>query len=102
MVKIVWTEQSVFDLKDIFDYISKDSRRYAEIQIRRIKSKTGILKTQPESGRIVPELGIVQMRELIEGNYRIVYRLLNNELIEILTIHHSARDFESREIEKIK
>jgi addiction module RelE/StbE family toxin len=102
MVKIVWTEQSVLDLKDILDYISKDSRRYAEDQIRRIKSKTLILKTQPESGRIVPELGIIQIRELIEGNYRIVYRLLNNELIEILTIHHSARDFESREIEKIK
>ena len=102
MVKIVWTEQSVFDLKDILDYISKDSRRYAENQIRRIKTKTLILKTQPESGRIVPELGIIQIRELIEGNYRIVYRLLSNELVEILTIHHSARDFESREIEKIK
>lgn len=60
MVKIVWTEQSVVDLKDIFDYISKNSRHYAEDQIRRIKTKTLILKTQPESGRIVPELGIVQ------------------------------------------
>jgi len=40
MVKIVWTEQSVFDLKDIFDYISKDSKRYAENQIRRVKEKT--------------------------------------------------------------
>ena len=102
MVKIVWTEQSVLDLKDILDYISKDSRRYAENQIRRIKAKTLILKTQPESGRIVPELGILQIRELIEGNYRIVYRLLHTEIIEILTIHHSARDFESREIERIK
>jgi toxin ParE1/3/4 len=102
MVKIVWTDQSVFDLKDILDYISKDSKRYAENQIRRIKTKTLILKTQPESGRIVPELGIMQIRELIEGNYRIVYRLLSIELIEILTIHHSARDFESKEIEKIK
>lgn len=102
MAKIVWTEQSVFDLKDIFDYISKDSKRYAENQIRRIKNKVLILKTLPESGRIVPELGISQIRELIEGNYRIVYRLLNKELAEILTVHHSARDFESREIEKIK
>lgn len=102
MAKIVWTDQSVIDLKDIFDYISKDSRRYAENQIKRIKTKTTILTTQPESGRIVPELGILQIRELIEGNYRIVYRLLNPELVEILTIHHSARDFESREIEKIK
>lgn len=44
MAKIVWTELSVFDLKEIFDYISKDSRRYAENQIKRIKAKTDILK----------------------------------------------------------
>lgn len=100
MVKIVWTEQSAFDLKNIFDYISKDSKRYAEEQIRRIKSKTTILKTQPESGRIVPELGVLQIRELIEGNYRIIYRILSYELIEILTIHHTSRDFESRKIER--
>jgi toxin ParE1/3/4 len=92
--------QSVFDLKVILDYISKDSKRYAEDQIIRIKIKTLILKTQPESGRIVPELGVIQIIELIEGNYRIIYRFSNNELIEVLTIHHSARDFESREIEK--
>jgi addiction module RelE/StbE family toxin len=102
MAKIVWTEQSVFDLKDIFDYISKDSKRYAENQVRRIKEKTFILKTLPKSGRTVPELGINQIRELIEWNYRIVYRLVNNEYIEILTVHHSARDFESREIDKLK
>ena len=102
MAEIVWTDQSVADLKDIFDYISKDSKRYAEIQVKRIKTKTRILKAQPESGRIVPELGILQIREIIEGNYRIVYRLQDPKLIEILTIHHSARDFESREIEKLK
>lgn len=98
MAKIVWTELSVFDLKDIFDYISKDSKRYAENQVKRIREKTFILKTLPESGRIVPELGIDSIRELIEGNYRIV----DKELIEILTIHYSARDFESREIGPIK
>jgi toxin ParE1/3/4 len=98
MAKIVWTEQSVLELKDIFDFISKDSKRYAENQIKRIKERTLILKTFPESGRIVPELGINNIRELIEGNYRIVYRILNNDLIEILTVHHSARDFESIEL----
>lgn len=51
---------------------------------------------------MVQELGVIQIRELIEGNYRIIYRLLNNELIEILAIHHTSRDFESREIKKIR
>jgi plasmid stabilization system protein ParE len=77
MAKIVWTEVSFFDLKDIFDYITKDSKRYAENQVKRIKTKTLILKTQPEAGRIVPELGIKEIRELIEGNYRIITELLN-------------------------
>ncbi len=98
MAKIVWTDLSVFDLKEIFDYIAKDSKRYAENQVRRIKSKTVILKLEPELGRVVPELEINEIRELIEGNYRIVYRILNKDLVEILTIHHSAREFDSREI----
>ncbi|NOZ47311.1 MAG: type II toxin-antitoxin system RelE/ParE family toxin [Chlorobi bacterium] len=33
MAKIVWTELSVSDLKEIFDFISKDSKRYAENQL---------------------------------------------------------------------
>lgn len=98
MAKIVWTDLSVFDLKEIFDYISKDSKRYAENQVKRIKEKTSILKTRPKTGRVVPELEIKEIREIIEGNYRMVYRVLNNEVVEILTIHHSSRDFNSREI----
>jgi plasmid stabilization system protein ParE len=49
-------------------------------------------------GRIVPEIEIVEIRELIEGNYRIIYRIFSKESIEILTVHHSARDIEKREI----
>ncbi len=75
MVKIIWTEQAVSDLKDILDYISKDPRQYAENQIRRIKSRTILLKTRPECGRIVPEVDVNEIRELIEGNYRIIYRI---------------------------
>lgn len=44
----------------------------------------------PLMGRAVPELNLEQIREIIHGNYRIIYRLLTNE-IEILTVHHSSR-----------
>ena len=70
MVKIVWTDLSVFELKEIFDYISLDSKRYAKNQVEKIKSKSQILKTMPDIGRIVPELENSETRELIEGNYR--------------------------------
>ena len=98
MVKIVWTDLSVLELKDVYDYISIDSKRYAKNQVERIKSKILILKTMPEIGRIVPELENSDIRELIEGNYRIVYRIKTRDYIEILTVHHTSRNLYSREI----
>jgi hypothetical protein len=38
MVEIVWTEPSIADLKEIFDYISDDSSRYATIVVNQIYS----------------------------------------------------------------
>jgi len=38
------------------------------------------------------------IRELIEGNYRIIYLIINDERIDILTVHHSARDLTRRKI----
>ena len=48
------------------------------------------LERFPESGRIVPEKNEPSIREIILGNYRIVYRF-RNDVAELLTIHHGAR-----------
>lgn len=95
MVRLNWTLQAVNDLKDIADYISKDSQRYASMLIRRIQDKAKLLKTQPDSGRMVDEFERRDVRELLEGNYRIIYIKVNSSQIEILTIHHSARKLKS-------
>ena len=91
MVRLAWTEQSIDDLYNIYDYISKDSRNYAKIQIKRIRERAKILVSAPKSGRIVPEIGVNYIRELILGNYRIIYKIVSEEQITILTIHHSAK-----------
>lgn len=98
MVRINWTIQSKNDLKDIADYISKDSKQYAKLQINRIRLRTQILKSQIYSGKIVPEIDHKNTRELIEGNYRIIYKIVNENRIDILTVHHSARDLNKRNI----
>jgi plasmid stabilization system protein ParE len=49
-----------------------------------------ILKNHPQMGRIVPEVGNENLREVIFGSYRIIYRYNSGNLIEIITIHHSA------------
>ena len=46
MVRINWTFQAKEDLKSIADYIARDSKNYAKMQVMRIKSRTMILKSQ--------------------------------------------------------
>ena len=46
----------------------------------------------PQTGRIVPEKNEENLRELIEGNYRIIYEIISADQINILTVYHSARD----------
>lgn len=99
MVQINWTLLARNDLKGIFEYIAKDSKKYAKLEILKIKSRTQILKLRPLIGKEVIERGNIAVRELVEGNYRIIYKIVDKGIIDILTIHHSARDLENREID---
>jgi addiction module RelE/StbE family toxin len=96
MVQIRWTFQAKDDLKTIGEYIKLDSIRYAKLQVIKLKSRTHILNAHPYAGRVVPEIESEEIRELIEGNYRIIYKVVSSSNIDILTIHHSARDLTKR------
>jgi addiction module RelE/StbE family toxin len=89
VAKVVWTEQAYEDLEAIFEYISHDSLKYAQLLIEKILMSVKRLEIFPESGRIVSELNEKHIRELIVGNYRIIYRT-KHECVEILTVRHSA------------
>ena len=91
MVKVNWTKISLKDLKEIHDYIAKDSSRYATITINNIYSQAQRIKSNSEIGRIVPEFNDPQLRELIIVNYRLVYIIKNKFQIDILRVYHSAR-----------
>jgi addiction module RelE/StbE family toxin len=90
MVKIVWTQLAIDDLKSIHDYISKESRVYANRMIENLIARVQQLEYFPVSGRIVPEFRQRSIRELIEGNYRIVYKI-HSEYIGIVRVHHASR-----------
>lgn len=90
MAQINWTKKSLKDLKAINDYISLDSKFYAARFISLLVERVEQLMEFPESGRIVPEKNEPEIRELIQGNYRIFYRL-RKEKVTILRIHNSAR-----------
>lgn len=91
MVKIVWTEASINDLKEIFEYISEDSVRYANLTVIKIYQGAQVIAVNPYMGRIVPALNKTLIRELLIGNYRIIYRIKSDLQVDILRIFHTAR-----------
>ena len=49
-----------------------------------------MLENFPLSGRVVPEFATDELRELIIGSYRMIYYVVSDKRIDILTIHHSS------------
>ena len=96
MVQIKWLKSAKIDLKEIYDFISLDSKRYAKHQVEKIQSKTEILKTGIIIGKKVSEIDDEKVREIFEGNYRIIYRIISEDEIHILLVHHGAKDLIKR------
>jgi toxin ParE1/3/4 len=86
-MKIVWSPLALEKLSDIADYIALDKPTASLDWIETIFSEVEKLSSFPKSGRIVPELNNNQYRELIIGNYRVIYKQFKSE-IQILTIRN--------------
>ena len=89
-MKIIWSPLAVDRASEIADYIAQDKPSAAERWINEVFAKVEQLKSSPEIGRIVPEISDGQFRELIYGNYRIIYRIEKKQ-ISILTIRHGKQ-----------
>ncbi|MCK9209957.1 MAG: type II toxin-antitoxin system RelE/ParE family toxin [Ignavibacteriaceae bacterium] len=86
-MKIFWSPLAVERLEDIFEYISKDNRAVAQKLVDRIIKKVDSLSKFPERGRKVPEINREEIREVFEGEYRIVYRISSKKVF-VLTIRN--------------
>ena len=91
------------DLNEIIEYYSSYSQNYVETTISEFEENVMSLQQHPKSGRIIPELerqGITQYRELIQGYYRIIYKI-SKDKVTVLTVIDGRRNFEEIIIEKL-
>jgi addiction module RelE/StbE family toxin len=91
MVRVEWTGIAIEDLNDIGEYIGKDSLKYAKMVVDKLFTSTNVLKQHPRIGRMVPEFNNPKIRELIRGSYRIIYRIVDENRVDIITVHHSSK-----------
>ena len=96
-MRIVWSPLAVDRASEIAGYIAQDKPSAAENWVNTVFSRVEQLKSSPEIGRIVPEINNSQFRELIYGNYRIIYRIEKKQ-ISILTIRHGKQILPINEI----
>jgi plasmid stabilization system protein ParE len=89
-MRIVWSFQSRGDLREIRKFIARDSPVTAANFIRKLKVSVERLRVHPESGQVVRELGSSTVREILFGQYRIIYQC-GSKRIEILAVFHGAR-----------
>ena len=98
-MKVFWTKAALHRLQEIEEYISQDSTSTAISFTDKLILLSETLSDNPEKGRIVPELSLDNIRELIHKNYRIVYLIKKNS-IDILTVFEGHRLLKDEEIQK--
>ncbi len=90
-MKVHWTDTAIECLSAIHNYIAKNSTLYAKRLVDRLTRRSQQIGNFPLSGRIVPEFGVEQIREVIEGSYRIIYYIKPDQ-IDVLAVVHGAQD----------
>ncbi len=96
-MKIQWSPLVIERVTEIALYIAEDKPMVSDKWVVSIFKTVEKLSAFPKSGRIVSEFSRDEIRELIHGNYRIIYQI-SPSVIEILTVRHGSQILPEDEI----
>jgi plasmid stabilization system protein ParE len=88
---VFWTSTAEEHLDSIYSYIAKDSPQFAKRMVDRLTHRSIQISEFPLSGRSVPEYEMEQIRQVIEGPFRIIYYIKPDQ-IDVLAVIHVAQD----------
>ncbi len=89
-MKLLWTIHARDDLLEIGRFIAGDNPAAARRWVDKLRERARKAAQHPRTGRVVPEIGRDDVREVLLRTYRIVYRVLGTE-IHVLTVFESHR-----------
>lgn len=96
MVRIVWAQPALEDLREVYDFIARDSRRYAQLTVERITDAAERLARFPQLGQVLPEFPRLAYRQIVVGVYRLIYRDdSEQDRILVMGVIHGSRDLPS-------
>lgn len=85
-----WTERAANDLIAIGEYIAADNPTAARAWVEKLRQRAVKASKMPRTGRVVPEIARDDVREVLQRNYRIVYRVVDDRIV-VLTVFEGHR-----------
>ena len=95
-MRVEWSPLADEQVDEAVAFIAAENPTAALQWLERLLDRTKSLATFPDSGRVVPELGRLDIREIIVSPYRVMYRRRDG-LVEVAAVRHEAREFDERE-----
>jgi plasmid stabilization system protein ParE len=89
-VRVYWTHTAIAHLLAIYEHIARDAPLYAQRIVDGLTRRSEQITMFPQSGRVVPEYSVPDIREVIERPYRIIYRIREDH-IDVLAVVNSAQ-----------
>ncbi|MEM8865015.1 MAG: type II toxin-antitoxin system RelE/ParE family toxin [Planctomycetota bacterium] len=98
MARLVWTERALGDLQALLEFIERDSPLAARRFAQQIMVRVERLQAFPLYGGLVAEDETRRYREVLQGNYRVIYRA-DKERVYLVAVHHAARLLQPSDLE---
>jgi plasmid stabilization system protein ParE len=97
-MRVIWAPRAIARAAEIAQYIAHNRPSAAARWMEELFSRAATLGRQPRRGREVPELDRDEIRQVLHGDYRIVYRI-DPKRIVVLTVRHGRRQWDPTDVE---
>lgn len=97
-MRITWSPLAIQRVLEAADFIARDKPGAAEHWAESTFKAVERLADLPNSGRVVPEIRRPEIREIIHGAFRIIYRIESDQVL-VLTVRRARRLLDPSEIE---
>ena len=89
-MKPQWPPRALQDVTEYAALIAKDNEPAAYRWVDKVFAQGDMAARFPQSGRVVPELGREELRQIIVASHRLIYRVKANG-VEIVRVFHTAK-----------
>jgi len=96
-MKVIWAPRAIARAAEIAEYIAADRPGAARAWVEQVFAKAATLRRYAGRGGKVPELDRDDIRQVLHGKYRIIYRI-DPKRVVVLTVRHSRQQWDPRDV----